>query len=385
MPTNDELQRELAELRDEMRQLRAALAASQAPATTEPRMLSRRNLLRAAPVAAMGGAIAAMSATPAAAATGDAVLLGTSNDAGAGKTTGIVGGNRVLNPTAPPPPTTASDSPALSVWGGLSTDWFSASGLILGVQNNRGAALHAAPQNNSPGQSVGIVASFEAPFSNEIHYFGTSDGLEVMCQGATGVRVSAPDGVHYTGLLPGVGVDVTVQAGTGVAARASDGTDPLGETVRGVALSGVATSGAGVHAEASEGHAIEALTTSTTTNNDAVVIEYAGKSRALWAESTSPTNINGTITGVNAGNGTGVWGEQRGTGAGFGLVGVAGKTGRGAQLTGGAAQLRMVPGAAGTHPTTGKAGDFFVDSANRLWFCQKPSSASTAATWKQLA
>src|SRR5207237_1895150 len=195
-------------------------------------------------------------------------------------------------------------------------------------------------------------------------------------QGATGLRVSAPDGVHYNGLLLGVGVDVTVGAGTGVAARAGDSGDPLGETVRGVALSGIATSGAGVHAEASEGNAIEALTTSTTTNNDAVVIEYAGKSRALWAESTSPTNINGTITGVNAGNGTGVWGEQRGLGPGFGLVGVAGKSGRGAQLTGGAAQLRMVPGTAGTHPTTGKAGDFFVDSANRLWFCQKPSSGS---------
>jgi hypothetical protein len=152
-----------------------------------------------------------------------------------------------------------------------------------------------------------------------------------------------------------------------------------------VAVAGTATTGVGVKATATEGHAITASSTSSTTKNDAVVIDYAGTSRAVYAESTSPTNINGTITGVNAGNGTGVWGEQRGTGAGFGLVGVGGKAGRGAQLAGGAAQLRMVPGTAATHPTTGKAGDFFVDSANRLWFCQKASSGSTAATWKQLA
>jgi hypothetical protein len=291
----------------------------------------------------------------------------------------------VVNPTGPPPPTTSSDSPALGVDGGLSTDWISAAGLSLNVQNDQGAALLVAPFNDSQYQSVGIVASFKAPLSNEVHYYGTGDGMEVSCVGATGLRVVSPDGSHESALLAGVGVDVSVGAGVGVAATAGDGTDGQGTPFRGVALSGRATTGAGVHAEATEGHAIEALTTSATTTLDAVTIEYAGKSRALYAESTATTNINGTVTGVNAGNGTGLWGEQRGTGAGFGLVGVAGKAGRGAQLTGGAAQLRMVPGTAATHPPTGKTGDFFVDASNRLWFCQKASAGSTAATWKQLA
>src|SRR5438309_1791440 len=91
--TNEELQNELAALREEMRQGRADLAATRtAPVASEPRLLSRRNLLRAAPAAAVGGAFVAMSAAPAAAATGDPVLLGKPNDAGAGKTTTVLGG-----------------------------------------------------------------------------------------------------------------------------------------------------------------------------------------------------------------------------------------------------------------------------------------------------
>jgi hypothetical protein len=98
------------------------------------------------------------------------------------------------------------------------------------------------------------------------------------------------------------------------------------------------------------------------------------------------TNINGTITGVNDGHGIGLWGEQRNdTGSGFGVVGVAGKMGRGAQFTRGAAAVRMVPSTASTHPNSGKAGDFFVDSAARLWYCKRASSGTTDAIWKQLA
>jgi hypothetical protein len=92
------------------------------------------------------------------------------------------------------------------------------------------------------------------------------------------------------------------------------------------------------------------------------------------------------VTGVNEGHGIGVWGEQRNnTGSGFGVVGVAGSQGRGAQFTGGAAAVRMVPSSASTHPATGKVGDFFVDASARLWFCQKASSGGTQATWRQLA
>ena len=387
MPTNEELQNELAELREEMRQIRAALVAHQVPTVAgEPRLLSRRNLLRAAPVAAVGGAIAAMSATPAAAATGDPVLLGQINDAGSGNMTQVSGGTYIANPTGPPPPVTKDDSAALSVHGGLGTDWFSASGFSVGVQSGRGAYVYVAPENNSPGQDVGIVASFNPPFGNYPHYQGTADAVEATVTGGIAYRAWVSPGSHESGYLGGTGFEARVfGGGIGVDSYVGNGTDPAGNPVDGVALSGTATTGAGLRVTATEGHAINAWTTSTTTTEDAVTIEYAGRSRALYAESSAVTNINGTITGVNAGNGIGVWGEQRGTGAGFGLVGVAGKAGRGAQLTGGAAQLRMVPATAATHPTSGRAGDLFVDASNRLWFCQKSSAGSTAATWKQLA
>src|SRR5438128_787936 len=87
MATNDELQAELAMLRDEVRLLRTQVAA---PLVVEvagaPRLLSRRNLLRAAPIAAVGGAIAAMSETPATAAAGNPLILGAINQAGTSET-----------------------------------------------------------------------------------------------------------------------------------------------------------------------------------------------------------------------------------------------------------------------------------------------------------
>ncbi len=382
MTTNDELQEELASVREELALLRAAMSGLQAQSpAVEPRLLSRRNLLRVAPVAAVGGALAAMSAGPAAAATGDPVLLGKDNDAGSGKVTIMRGGTYVAHPTGPPPPVTSSDAPALSAIGGLATDWFAADGLTWMVDGN-GAYLAVAPQADFP---TGSVASFVAPMVNEVHWYASIDGVSSAVIGRTAYSAYVQSGSAESALLGGTGFLAHVDGGVGVDSYATETTDPEQQSVGGVGVSATATTGVGVRATVTEGHAITASSTSATTKNDAVVIDYAGTSRALFAESTSPTNVNGTITGVNAGNGIGVWGEQRGTGAGFGLVGVAGKAGRGAQLTGGAAQLRLVPGSTVTHPTTGKAGDFFVDSEDRLWFCQKAASGTTAATWKQLA
>jgi hypothetical protein len=362
MATYEELQRDLAEMRAELQQMRVELAAAQvAPAQLEPRLMSRRNLLRAAPVAAVGGAIVAMSATPAAAATGDPVLLGKANDAGAGKTTSVRGGTPSFPGNAPPVTVPISSPASLDVAGGVSVDWVGAYSVVVGgrLGTDYASGLIVAPEDGS------TSAAFLPGQVNQVHTVATGDGLEVRCQGAYGIRSAVTDGQQLNEVLGGYAVAAWVESGTGVIARAKAGT--------------------GVEANTEDGHAIVAHSRSATTQNDAVTIDYAGRSRALYAESTATDNINGTITGVNAGNGTGVWGEQRGTGAGAGIVGVGGKAGRGGQVSGGAAQLRMVPATASTHPTTGKAGDFFVDASNRLWFCQKPSSGATAATWKQLA
>lgn len=45
--------------------------------------------------------------------------------------------------------------------------------------------------------------------------------------------------------------------------------------------------------------------------------------------------------------------------------------GRGGIFAGGAAQIQLMPTATNSsHPTTGQAGDFYVDASNSLWFCK---------------
>lgn len=62
-------------------------------------------------------------------------------------------------------------------------------------------------------------------------------------------------------------------------------------------------------------------------------------------------------------------------------VGVRGEstTGRGGTFKGKLAQLNLAPSTAATHPASGSAGDLFVDSTKRLWFCKG------ATTWVRLA
>jgi hypothetical protein len=184
------------------------------------------------------------------------------------------------------------------------------------------------------------------------------DAIVVSTAGGAGLRIQAGDGVAWmdpTPVLP-VGLEVDTQGGTSISATTQTG------------------------------QAIVAGTTDPTATQDAVTVTYAGTSRAVYAESTLATNINGTITGVNDGEGIGVWGEHKNpTTAGIGVAGVGGAHGRGGHFAGGAASVRLVPGAAPTHPSTGKAGDLFVDSTARLWYCQKASTASIPAVWKQLA
>jgi hypothetical protein len=350
MATNEELQDQLDAVREELRQLRQQLSTP-AP-TEEPHgVLTRRNLLRAAPVAAIGGAIAAMSATPAAAAVGNPVLLGKSNTA-PGATTAISGG--------------ADGVPAVQYQGGLTGDW-----LAVGYGPN---TLKTVVNDGEPLIRTVTLDSYAAEFvagAGNALASGGHDLLHLLAFGpGNGITVEASDhsypnfdGTFTT--LTSNGIDITAGQGAG--------------------LTSAVTSGVAYEATCDDGQALVATGTSATTTKDAVTIDYAGTSRALYAQSHNPTNINGTVTGVNEGNGIGVWGEQRNnTGPGIGVVGVGGTQGRGSQFTGGVAQTRLVPGTAATHPTTGKTGDLYVDSAVRLWFCTKASAGSTAAVWKQI-
>jgi len=70
-----------------------------------------------------------------------------------------------------------------------------------------------------------------------------------------------------------------------------------------------------------------------------------------------------------------VWGDSDtfdgvhgGSITGTGVRGVS-TNGRGAAFQGGVAAVRLVPSTAAKHPTSGLAGDLFVDAGHRLWYC----------------
>jgi len=116
------------------------------------------------------------------------------------------------------------------------------------------------------------------------------------------------------------------------------------------------------------------------------------------------TSLNATAMQAAAGRFTAMYGLSIGPSGGSGYAGVVGDSngnagvagftsaasraagefthtagGRGGLFTGGKAQVRLVPGTAGTHPSGGSAGDLYVDSAHRLWFCKG------SGKWVQLA
>jgi hypothetical protein len=116
---------------------------------------------------------------------------------------------------------------------------------------------------------------------------------------------------------------------------------------------------------------------------------------AAPADASVLAHANGTyghaILGYQQSTGTGVLGLAAGKSSigvsgvaqASGSIGVTGYCqepgGRGGQFTGAAAQVRLAPSTALTHPAKGRTGDLFVDRSHRLWFCKG------GAIWKQIA
>lgn len=171
MATNEDLQQELDTLRRELRQLRGRIERLPEPQAEPGRTLSRRNLLRVAPIAAVGSAMAVMSAGPAAAAEGDPVLQAKQNDAGASKTTTITGGTDLPVEGVP-----AGSPAAVAYTGGLSGDWLETSGVAVGLDT--GAAL-------SVGASYlrGLAAHFAGPGVPTSHGQSGADAVLIDCTG----------------------------------------------------------------------------------------------------------------------------------------------------------------------------------------------------------
>jgi hypothetical protein len=124
---------------------------------------------------------------------------------------------------------------------------------------------------------------------------------------------------------------------------------------------GMAGSGdIGVYAESFNKSAVLAEGSSTARG----VIARSQTNQAIWSEITNVSNAHDSVRAETAGSGSGIYATSaKGAGGKFG-----GKT----------AQIQLVPSAS-SHPSSGSAGQFFVDSANRLWFCKGGTN------WHQLA
>jgi hypothetical protein len=101
----------------------------------------------------------------------------------------------------------------------------------------------------------------------------------------------------------------------------------------------------------------------------------SGSGPGVTGTSNTGPAVAGTISNASS-SADAVSGNTAGTGAG-----VRGTGARGGDFTGTAAAIRLRP-ASGSHPVSGEAGDLFVDSAGRLFYCR---AGGATATWVKLA
>jgi len=112
-----------------------------------------------------------------------------------------------------------------------------------------------------------------------------------------------------------------------------------------------------VNAESRYGNAVEGAITDNTNTNAAIFGHSVGSGPAVLG---SHFGAGNGLSGVAGGTGSGVYGESR--------------EGRGGLFVGLKAQIRLRPSTAATHPSSGQAGDLFVDATKRLWFCKGGST-----------
>ena len=144
------------------------------------------------------------------------------------------------------------------------------------------------------------------------------------------------------------------------------------------------SSGAGLRGTSAAGNGVFGVSTGAGATSIYGLKENAGT--AVWGEITDPTSGWGAVFGSTRGSGPGVIGESsgpgRGTwgralGTGDGIYGES-TNGRGGRFKGKKAQIRLDPSTASTHPTSGVAGDIFLDKSKRLWLCKGTT------TWARL-
>jgi hypothetical protein len=216
-------------------------------------------------------------------------------------------------------------------------------------------------------------------------YGNSPDGTGVFGESAytVGVGAISLSGVGILGQITGSqpppsGTNVAIY-GTG-SGTTPGSNSPLGK----IGVQGVSDTNSGVRGASSSGYGVYGSSNSSkgvigVSSTQPGVEGISTSSYGCYGFSTSSIGVLGSSTnsyGIQATSTN--YAGVRAAGATDGIY-ATGTSGRGAQLNGGAAQLRLIPSGAASHPSSGQSGDFFIDSANSLFFCKGGSS------WIQLA
>jgi hypothetical protein len=195
--------------------------------------------------------------------------------------------------------------------------------------------------------------------------------------------LSSDDGaVPYT-LVVG-GLITALYATGGLQGMIGDVTTDVGGSGRGVGVQGRSTSGAGVAGRSTSGVGVDGASESNV-GVAGVASAPSGATIGVAGESDSSAGVG--VRGHAANDALGVYGYSGGDAPPAGPVktGVLGRadqdaasvgvrgssaSGRGGVFAGRAAQVRLTPSSAASHPASGQAGDLFVDRSGRLWLCK---------------
>lgn len=217
---------------------------------------------------------------------------------------------------------------------------------------------------------------------------GGDDGKPILVGGGypdarSITTLSSNDGGVPETLLVG-GALTALYAVGGLQGVVGDATADGGGSGRGVGVQGKSTSGVGVQGRSTSGVGIDGASESSV-GVAGVALALSGPTVGVSGESVSSAGIG--VRGHAANDALGVYGYSGGDAPPAGpvktgilgradqdasAVGVRGSstTGRGGVFAGKAAQVRLAPSSAATHPASGQAGDLFVDKSNRLWLCK---------------
>lgn len=235
----------------------------------------------------------------------------------------------------------------------------------LGTSTN-GGVLELQSNSNSP-----VLTVLDMKHGSNV-YVGSGPG--VFAQSGATIAVLATSGSNHA--IQGAsgtraGVYGASDSGNGVYGKASGSNAAVAayNGASGPGVHGHGASGPGVRADSNSGIGVEGLSSS-------------GSQPAIqgWsqASNTGLQGYSGAAPVPASPAHAGVFGSAAGAASSVGVEGSS-PSGRGGRFKGKLAQVQLQASAATSHPTTGQAGDLFVDQGHRLWFCKGGTS------WKQLA